>query len=122
MPVETMQAVRCLVIGAFCLHQQAIFGQYREQSIPAYFQRVIRLAAQQVMQLACANSWLTQPHMLDVPGDLLILLLTLIRYTVALVVGLTSDPKKLASPDDGQCFDLTLREDLPGCFFTMETP
>lgn len=41
---------------------------------------------------------------------------------IALVVSLTAYPQKQASPDDGQPLDLPLREDLPGRFFTMETP
>ena len=41
---------------------------------------------------------------------------------IALVVSLTTYPQKQASPDDGQPLDLPLREDLPGRFFTMETP
>ena len=42
--------------------------------------------------------------------------------SIALVVSLTAYSQKQASPDDGQPLDLPLREDLPGRFFTMETP
>jgi len=45
-----------------------------------------------------------------------------ISNTVALVVSLTADGEKLASPDDSQPLDLFLRDDLPGRFFTIETP
>ncbi len=75
-----------------------------------------------MMQLACAYTRLALPHSLDVVSDLLTLSPALIVSAVALVIGLTTDAQKLASPDDAQSFDLALREDLPGRFFTIETP
>jgi hypothetical protein len=73
------------------------------------------------MQLARAYMRLTQSHTLDVVSHLLALQTTLIRGAIVLV-SLAADGQKLASPDDGQPFDLSLREDLPGRFFTIETP
>jgi hypothetical protein len=74
------------------------------------------------MQLARADPRLAQPYALDVLRDLFTLPMTLISNTVALVVSLAANGQKLASPDDGQPLDLFLREDLPGRFFTIETP
>lgn len=74
------------------------------------------------MQLACTDPRLAQPYALDVLRNLLTLPMTLISNTVALVVSLAANRQKLASPDDAQPSDLFLREDLPGRFFTIETP
>lgn len=74
------------------------------------------------MQLACAYPWLALPHSLDVLSHLLALSTVLIVSAIALVIGLTTDAQKLASPEDAQSFDLALREDLPGRFFTIDTP
>lgn len=41
---------------------------------------------------------------------------------VSLVVGLSGDAQKLASPGDAQALDLPLGKDLPDRFFTTETP
>lgn len=72
------------------------------------------------MQLTRADPRLAQPYETDVLRDLLTLPMAQISNTVALVVSLAADGEKLASPDDGQ--PLGLREDLPGRFFTIETP
>jgi hypothetical protein len=83
---------------------------------------LVRLAMQEMMQLARAYTRLAQPHTLYVVSHLFTLRATLIGNAVALVVGLAADTQKLASPDDAQPFDLSLREDLPGRFFTIDTP
>lgn len=93
-----------------------------EQPVAPHFQVIVRLVGQQIMQLARTNARLAQPHTLDVAGHLFALHATLIGGAVALVVSLSADRQKLASPDDTQSFDLSLREDLPGRFFTIETP
>lgn len=72
------------------------------------------------MQLTRADPRLAQPYETDVLRDLFTLPMAQISNTVALVVSLTTDGEKLASPYDGQ--PLGLREDLPGRFFTIETP
>ncbi len=74
------------------------------------------------MQLARADPRLAQPYEPDMLCDLFTLSMTLVGNTVALVVSLAADGKKLASPNDSQPLDLLLREDLPGRFFTIETP
>lgn len=72
------------------------------------------------MQLTRADPRLAQPYETDEVRDLFTLPMAQISNTVALVVSLTADGEKLASPYDGQ--PLGLREDLPGRFFTIETP
>ena len=74
------------------------------------------------MQFACAQTWLAHPHLPHELGDLAILMAAAIRHPVALVIGLTAYAHELASPANAQSLDLPLREDLPGRFFTMETP
>ena len=81
-----------------------------------------RLTLEQEMQFACAQTWLAHPHLPHELGDLAILMATAIRHPVALVIGLTAYAHELASPANAQSLDLPLREDLPGRFFTMETP
>ncbi len=74
------------------------------------------------MQLAGTDPRLSQPHLTHEAHHLLPLCMALVGDPIALVVSLTAYPQKQASPDDGQPLDLPLREDLPGRFFTMETP
>lgn len=74
------------------------------------------------MQLTRADPRLAQPYEADILRDLFTLSMAQISSTVTLVVSLAADGEKLASPDDGQPLDLFLREDLPGRFFTIETP
>lgn len=74
------------------------------------------------MQLARADPRLAQPDVLDVTHHLFILSVAPISGTVTLVISLATDGQKLASPDDGQPLGLPLRDDLPGRFFTIETP
>jgi hypothetical protein len=75
-----------------------------------------------MMQFTRADPRLAQPYETDVLRDLFTLPMAQISNTVAFVVSLATDGEKLASPDDGQPLDLFLREDLPGRFFTIETP
>ena len=77
---------------------------------------------QKVMQLSRTDPRLAKPYQLDMTRDQLTLRSASIRRTVVLVVSLATDRKKLASPDDGQPLGLSLRDDLPGRFFTIETP
>ena len=74
------------------------------------------------MQLTRADPRLAQPYALDVTRHLLVLNMALISNTVALVVSLAANGQKLASPDDSQPLGVFLRDDLPGRFFTIETP
>ena len=74
------------------------------------------------MQLAGTDPRLSQPYLTHEAHYLQSLCVAHVCNPIALVVSLTAYPQKQASPDDGQPLDLPLREDLPGRFFTMETP
>ncbi len=74
------------------------------------------------MQLAGADPRLSQSNLTHKTHHLQSQCMALVGDPIALVVSLPAYPQKQASPDDGQPLDLPLREDLPGRFFTMETP
>ena len=122
MTVEAVKAVGGLVIRPPGLHQQAVLGQYLKQPVPPDLEPAIILTLKQIMQLAGAHPWLSQPYLTHVTYHLQPLCMAQVCNPIALVVSLTAYPQKQASPDDGQPLDLPLREDLPGRFFTMETP
>lgn len=121
MAVETVKTVGGLVIGPPGRYQQAVLGQYPKQPVPPDLEPGLVLALQQIMQLAGAHPWLSQPNFAHVAHHLQPLCMAQVCHLIALVVSLTAYPQKPASPDDGQPVDLVLREDLPGRFFTMET-
>ncbi len=104
------------------LHQQAVLGQYPKQPVMPYLEPAILLTLQQIMQLASAHPRLSQSNLTHKAHHLQPLCMALVGDPIALVVSLPAYPQKQASPDNGQPFDLPLREDLPGRFFTMETP
>ena len=72
------------------------------------------------VQLAGANAGLAHTNFLHKLDELLILIEAGPIDPIAFVKGLATDPHKLASPADTQ--GLGLRNDLPGRFFTMDTP
>lgn len=74
------------------------------------------------MQLARSQTGLPQPYLTHDLGNQRILLGTPVRRAVALVIGLATQAHELASPANAQRWDLPLREDLPGRFFTTNTP
>ena len=100
----------------------AVLGQYLKQPVPPDLEPAIILTLQQIMQLAGTHPWLSQPNLAHEAHHLQSLCVALVGNPIVFVVSLTADSQKQASPDDGQPLDLPLREDLPGRFFTMETP
>ncbi|BET81763.1 Alpha/beta hydrolase [Edwardsiella anguillarum] len=54
--------------------------------------------------------------------DMSILLSSFIVPCLALILGLSAVPQELVCVHNGYFCGLTLREDLPGRFFTMLTP
>ncbi|MNG06070.1 hypothetical protein D3C84_892920 [compost metagenome] len=122
MTIEAVKAVGGLVVRPLGRDQQAVFGQDAEQAIPPDPQPGFRMVLQQEMQFPCAQPWLAHSHVPHELRNLPILLAAAIRRTVALVIGLATHAHELASPANAQPLDLPLREDLPGRFFTMETP
>ncbi len=122
MTVETVKTVGGLVIRPLRLHQQAVLGQYLKQPVTPDLESAIILTLQQIMQLAGADPRLSQLNLTHEAHHLQALCMALVGDPIALVVSLPAYPQKQASPDNGQPLDLPLREDLPGRFFTMETP
>ncbi len=122
MTVETVKTVGGLVIRPPGLHQQAVLGQYLKQPVTPDLEPAIILTLQQIMQLAGAHPRLSQSNLTHKARHLQALCMALVGDPIALVVSLPAYPQKQASPDNGQPLDLPLREDLPGRFFTMETP
>ena len=122
MTVEAVKTVGGLVIRPPGLHQQAVLGQYLKQPVPPDLEPAIILTLKQIMQLAGAHPRLSQPNLAHEAHYRQPLCMTQVCNPIALVVSLTAYSQKQASPDDGQPLDLPLREDLPGRFFTMETP
>ncbi len=92
------------------------------QPVTPDLEPAIILTLQQIMQLASAHPRLSQSNLTHEAHHLQPLCMALVSDPIALVVSLPAYPQKQASPDDGQLLDLPLREDLPGRFFTMETP
>ncbi|GLZ89378.1 hypothetical protein Pres01_54290 [Metapseudomonas resinovorans] len=99
-----------------------MLSQDAKQTVPPDPQLRLRLMLEQEMQLPGAQARLAHPQLPHELGDLPILMATAIRRPIALVIGLATDAHELASPAHAQPLDLPLREDLPGRFFTMETP
>ncbi|CAI8881625.1 AraC family transcriptional regulator [Pseudomonas serboccidentalis] len=118
---EAMMAVGRLVIRPFSANQLAAFPQNREQTIPANMELLLlTLLMHHRMQLASADARLASTDLLYKRYDLLILVGPSPVDPVAFVIGLTAYSHKLASPADTQ--GLGLRNDLPGRFFTTDTP
>lgn len=122
MTIEAVKTVGGLVIRPSGLHQQAVLGQYPKQPVTPYLEPAIILTLQQIMQLASAHPRLSQSNLTHKAHHLQSLCMAQVGDSIVLVVSLPAYPQKQASPDNGQPLDLPLREDLPGRFFTMETP
>jgi hypothetical protein len=75
-----------------------------------------------MVQLARPQSRLAAALFQNKIQHVLIVLVSGFDRPNSLVVSLARNPDEQASPGDTQAFDLPLREDLPGRFFTMETP
>ncbi len=80
----------------------------------------LTLRVHQRVQFAGANAGLAHSDCLHKLDEFLILLDASPTDAITFVKGLATDPHKLASPADTQ--GLGLRNDLPGRFFTTETP
>lgn len=121
MSAEAMMAVGRLVVGPFSADQLAAFTQNQEQTIPANMELlVLTLRMHHRMQLPSADAGLAGTDLLYKCYELLVLVGPSPVDPVAFVIGLTANPHKLASPADTQ--GLGLRNDLPGRFFTTDTP
>lgn len=86
-----MKTLCCLVIGPLRQHQQTALPQDLKQPISADLESSVRLAMQQIVQLACTQTRLAHPDVLNELNHLICLALFAISGSVALVVSLSTD-------------------------------
>lgn len=86
-----MKALCCLVVGPLRQLQQTALSQDLEQPISANLEPFVRLAMQQIVQLACTQTRLAHPDLLNKLNHLICLALFAISSSVALVVSLSTD-------------------------------
>ncbi|VUS49568.1 hypothetical protein SB6411_01263 [Klebsiella spallanzanii] len=122
MPVKAMMAVGGFVICPFHRHQEPVFIQQVKQLVPPDIQRFIGLSIQQIVQFTRTDSRLTTPDAGNKFQNLSMMFLPFSAPCVVLVPCLSAVPQELACTRNGYFRDRTLREDLPGRFFTMLTP
>lgn len=122
MPVEAMMTVGGFVICPLHWHQKPIFVQQVKQTIPPYSQVFTGLGVQQIVQFTRTNSWLTTPDAGNKLQNLSMLLLPFSAPCVVLIPCLSAVPQELACARNRYFWGRTLREDLPGRFFTILTP
>ncbi len=122
MPVKAMMAVGGFVICPFHGYQEPVFTQQVKQTVPSDIQRFIGLSIQQIVQFTRTDSWLTAPGTGNKIKNLSMMLLPFITSCIVLVPRLSAVPQELACTRNCYFGGLTLREDLPGRFFTTLTP
>ncbi|EHC91488.1 hypothetical protein LTSESEN_1520 [Salmonella enterica subsp. enterica serovar Senftenberg str. A4-543] len=122
MPVKAMMAVGGFVICPFHGYQEPVFTQQIKQTIPSDIQRFIGLHVQQIVQFTRTDSRLTAPGTGNKIKNLSMMLLPFITSCIVLVPRLSAVPQELACTRNCYFGGLTLREDLPGRFFTTLTP
>lgn len=121
MPPEVMMALCGLVVGPRARHQPPMPPQQRKQVVTTDAHR-LRGHLKQVLQFTGADPWLSQSDVIDPGKHVAIVCRTLPFALGSLIPGLTADPEETTGPADVQSGNAGLREDLPGCFFTRETP
>jgi len=122
MPVKAMMAVSGFVICPFHWHQKPVFIQQAKQTVPSDFQPFTGLSVQQIVQFTCTDSRLTTPDAGNKIKDMSMLFLSFCASCIVLIPRLSAVPQKLACTRNGYFWGRTLREDLPGRFFTTLTP
>ncbi len=110
-----------LVVSPPARHQPPVGSKKRKQVITPDLQR-LRCSMEQMMQFARTNSGLAQADVIH-SGQNLVLMCCAPFFTLrGLIPRLTTYPKETTGPADVQTGYAGLREDLPGRFFTSETP
>ena len=122
MPVKSMMAVGGFVICPFHWHQEPVFAQQSKQTVPSDIQPFADLSVQQIVQFTCTDSWLTTPDPGNKIKDMSMLFLSFCASCIVLIPRLSAVPQKLACTRNGYFWGRTLREHLPGRFFTTLTP
>ncbi len=122
MPVKAMMAVGGFVICPFHGYQEPVFTQQIKQTVPSDIQRFIGLHVQQIVQFTRTDSRLAAPGTGNKIKNLSMMLLPFITSCIVLVPRLSAVPQELTCTRNCYFGGLTLREDLPGRFFTTLTP
>ena len=122
MPVKAMMAVGGFVICPFHWHKEPVFIQQVKQTITSDIQPFIGLSIQQVVQFTRTDSRLTTPDAGNKIKNLSMMFLAFSAPGVVLIPCLPAVPQELAYAGNGYFWGRTLREDLPGRFFTTLTP
>lgn len=91
MAVEAMKTLCCLVVCPLGQHQQTALSQDLKQPISADLESFVRLAMQQIVQLACTQTRLAHPDLLNKLNHPIRLALFAISSSIALVVCLSTD-------------------------------
>lgn len=122
MPVKAMMAVSGFVIYPFHWHQEPVFIQQVKQTVSSDIQHFIGLSVQQIVQFTRTDSRLTTPDSGNKLKNLSMMFLSFYASCVVLIPRLSAVPQELACTRNSYFWGRTLREDLPGRFFTTLTP
>lgn len=122
MAAKAVMAVRRFMVSPFAHHQFSSVAQDAKQAVSTDLHWRANFDAHQVMQLTRAYPGLAATLFKNKVHDLLILTNPRVKSSITLVIRLARNAHEHASPGDAQALDLPLREDLPGRFFTTETP
>ena len=122
MPVKAMMAVSGFVICPFHWHQEPVFIQQVKQTVSSDIQHFIGLSVQQIVQFTRTDSRLTTPDSGNKLKNLSMMFLSFYASCVVLIPRLSAVPQELACTRNSYFWGRTLREDLPGRFFTTLTP
>ncbi|EHJ80921.1 hypothetical protein LTSEBAI_4301 [Salmonella enterica subsp. enterica serovar Baildon str. R6-199] len=117
-----MMAVGGFVICPFHGYHEPVFTQQIKQTVPSDIQRFIGLHVQQIVQFTRTDSRLAAPGTGNKIKNLSMMLLPFITSCIVLVPRLSAVPQELTCTRNCYFGGLTLREDLPGRFFTTLTP
>lgn len=120
MPVKAMMKVGGFVICPFHGNQEPVFIQQVKQAVPPYSQCFTGLSVQLVVQFTSTDSRLSGSG--NKIKNLSMILLLFITSCFVLVPRLSALPQELTCTRNCYFWRLTLREDLPGRFFTTLTP
>lgn len=96
--------------------------QQTKQAITPYFRCFSHLIVQQIVQFSRTYARLAAPDTCNKSKNVTIMCLSFFTPFIVLVPRLPAVAKELAHSGNRYSGGLTLREDLPGRFFTMLTP
>lgn len=122
MPVEAMMTVGGFVICPFHGHQKPIFVQQVKQTIPPYSQVFAGLSVQHIVQFTRTDSRLMTSDTGNKIKNLSMMFLPFSAPRVVLIPCLSAVSQELTCTCNSYFWGRTLREDLPGRFFTILTP